>query len=74
MNDATGRLEKIVDDIERLATAAEANAVRLPEIGRVLSAKLLLESVLVNTRRRERRSGPAPRWGMDNSVPAGDRL
>jgi hypothetical protein len=76
MNDATAQLERIMDAINQLAADANdtGSGVTLPEIGRVLSAKLLLESVLKDTRRRERRKGPAPRWGMDKSVPAGDRM
>ncbi|XXJ19979.1 hypothetical protein ACR42D_10620 [Desulfovibrio caledoniensis] len=76
MPDATTQLEEIKARIDMLvADAADPRTgVHLPEVGRVLVAGVLLDGVIKDTRKRDRRgSGSVPRGGMDNSVPAGDR-
>ncbi len=75
MQDATERLDEIVDKVEALVADAEAKLVYLPGVGRVGVAGNLLKGVLEETLMRERQIArlAARPGGMDHSVPKGDR-
>ncbi|MEZ7197049.1 hypothetical protein [Pseudodesulfovibrio karagichevae] len=73
MPDATTQLEEIKARIDALVRQAAEGELYLPEVGRVKIMGLMLDGVLMDTRKRDRRAGAVPMGGMDNSVPAGDR-